>query len=134
MAEEQIIPKCKFCAREGTKLPMSVGEGIIRKVEWREFDICHKCSKRIVPAPMKDEHGKLLWKNLFRVQFLALVLIFSVIIMSYSYKHDIAKCEEVLNNPYTFCVKAGCRPNPVVSTASPQNQFKLDFNNSIGGE
>jgi len=47
-------------------------------------------------------------KNLFRIDFQSLLLIIVVIILVLTYKADISRCEEVIQDPCGFCEKSNC--------------------------
>ena len=47
--------------------------------------------------------GKVLWKNLFKTDWKFLAIMAFIIMMALMYKHDIGACQEVIENPTSFC-------------------------------
>ncbi len=100
---------------------------------------CQKCGTKYVKFPIKGQPEKslgenyrektIIWKNLFRIDLFTIVMVASILLMTYGYKHDIAKCNEVMTNPYQFCVKAGCLPNPIYE---PFQNFNLNQSFNFG--
>lgn len=92
-------------------------------------DYCKKCGTPFVKYPIKAQPEKtlyenykektIIWKNLFKMDIISIILFISIILMTYGYKADIAQCNEVMANPYEFCVKAGCQPNPLRTITPP---------------
>ncbi len=51
------------------------------------------------------KEGTIIWKNLFVMDWKLIAIFIVVMMLAYGYTTDIKKCEEVINNPYTFCDK-----------------------------
>ena len=64
---------------------------------------CKNCGVSIVRFPLKDSEGKILWKNLFKMSWDSIILVLIIIAMITAYKHDIGKCNEVMEDPIGFC-------------------------------
>lgn len=58
--------------------------------------------------PIFDSNKKLIWKNLFHIDFISLILMLSIIFMTVGYKIDMAKCETAISEPCKFCNTTGC--------------------------
>ena len=79
-------------------------------------DKCKSCEAKIVKFPLwKDqEHGekfefnKIIWKNIFKMDWYSVILILVVIFMFWTYKHDIERCAEMINDPCGYCEKTNC--------------------------
>lgn len=77
------------------------------------MDKCRHCGKPFVKFPLwegEGENKKFIWKNLFKMDLITVLWIASVIMMALAYnhdlqafRHDIAKCEQVIENPYSYC-------------------------------
>ena len=114
-------------------------------------DHCQKCGTKFVKYPLKGQpektlgenykEGTILWKNLFPVwETIKIIwIVLSIYLITFGYKHDIAKCNEIIQDPYHYCVKAGCTPNPMMEINIPNysnpNASLTQLNkNLIGGE
>lgn len=53
--------------------------------------------------PLKDEHGKLIWKNLFRMGWTNFFFFVILLYLVWAYNHDIQACNEVIQDPGSFC-------------------------------
>ena len=76
--------------------------------------------KRNVSRPWKDENGNIIWKNLFTLDWRDLMMIFIIIILLLSYKHDINQFKEIIKSPCSFCGHSGCY-DQFTSCVSPIN-------------
>ena|SRR3990167_11009527 len=102
-------------------------------------DKCGYCGKPFVRFPIKgqpektfDENyreGTIIWKNFFMMDLISIVLFISILFMTYGYTHDIAQCKEVISDPYHFCVKAGCQPNPMLDVSDKLLYLNKTFGN-----
>ncbi len=64
---------------------------------------CKNCGEKIIRFPLKDSEGKLIKKNLFKMDFMSIVWFIVLIFLVISYKADIKTCEEITTNPLTYC-------------------------------
>ena len=64
---------------------------------------CKNCGVSIAKFPLKDNMGNFLWKNLFKMSWDSILLIVIIVAMITAYKHDIAKCEEMIEDPLGYC-------------------------------
>jgi hypothetical protein len=71
-------------------------------------DKCKVCGSKFVRYPLRDDGGKIIWKNLFKMDWQSILLIIIIFFMVWSYKHDIAQCEEMIEEPYSYCEKTNC--------------------------
>ena len=71
---------------------------------------CNKCGAKVVRFPIKDEEGKLILKNLFKMDLMSMVWIIVIILLVTSYKADTETCREIMTRPLTFCEESNaCR-------------------------
>ena len=62
---------------------------------------CPHCKK--APWPLKDDNGKFLWKNLFKIDFFSVSFILVVLFMSWAYQQDVEQYQEIKEDPGGFC-------------------------------
>lgn len=43
------------------------------------------------------------WKKLLKIDWLSMIFLITVLFLAWSYQHDVGKCQEVINDPVTFC-------------------------------
>ena len=68
---------------------------------------CPHCKK--VPYPVYDNETKQ-WniKNLFKVDWLMLILTISILFSIWAYKHDTEECNQLIEHTCYFAEKYGC--------------------------
>lgn len=79
---------------------------------------CKRCGEPIVKFPIKSQPEKSLgdnfkentinWINLFKIDMMSLIFFICLLLIVFGFKHDVAKCEDVITNPCTFCNNSGC--------------------------
>ena len=69
---------------------------------------CPRCGKRYAKYPWKDEQGNIIWKNMFRLDMVSIIWLIAIILMTYGYITETAKCQEVIDNPCEFCAESNC--------------------------
>ena len=69
---------------------------------------CKNCGEKVVKFPIKDSNGNIIWKNLFKMDLMSIILIVVVISMVTGFKQDIKKCEDAIERPCEFCETTGC--------------------------
>lgn len=82
--------------------------------------------------PVRDENGKWIWKNLFRIDLWSIFFIAILLLIAWGYKHDIAQCEEVIVDPCGFCEKSNCCEN-ILYNSENGTLFSLDIDKSLPG-
>jgi hypothetical protein len=80
---------------------------------------CQKCNSKVVRYPFKDEQGKIIWKNLFKIDIVSILFIIAIIFMTFGYAHDTQYCRELLSDPCDFCEESNC--------CKIANQYKPTF-------
>ncbi len=69
---------------------------------------CPGCGKRYAKFPWKDEQGKIIWKNMFKMDIVHLIFLIAILLMTYGYVTETAQCKEVIEQPCEFCAKSNC--------------------------
>ncbi len=64
---------------------------------------CPNCKTKVSRFPLKDSNGKLIVKNLFKMDLISIMGFIIIILLVISYKADIKTCEEIVTNPLTYC-------------------------------
>lgn len=64
---------------------------------------CPNCKENVARFPLRDSNGKLIVKNLFKMDLVSVMWIAVIIILAITYKADIKTCEEITTNPLTYC-------------------------------
>ncbi len=88
---------------------------------------CPHCKK--VPYPAKDENGKPIWKNILRIDFGMVLFVAVVLFAAWGYKHDIAECKEIIENPTDYCEPVCESIENQINTIEPQENYSLNFFN-----
>jgi len=93
---------------------------------------CKHCGKKIVRFPLKDEQGKFIWKNLFKMEIRDLIMFLIIIFMVIGYKADIQKCEQVIEEPCEFCEQSNCCEYLIHQEMNPETiPLGIDYNWTI---
>ena len=79
-----------------------------REREIRMVERCRKCGAKYVKFPLKDENGKWIIKNLFKIDMISIMFLIAIIFMTISYNHDMEECRTITERPCTYAMKAGC--------------------------
>ncbi len=69
---------------------------------------CPGCGKRYAKYPLKDEQGKIILKNWFKMDIVHLIFLIAILLMTYGYVTETAQCREVIEYPCGFCAKSNC--------------------------
>ena len=64
---------------------------------------CQKCGAKVVRFPLKDDEGKLIVRNLFKIDLMSLLFFIVIITLAITYKMDIETCEEIVTDPIGYC-------------------------------
>ena len=64
---------------------------------------CPNCKEKVARFPLKDANGKLIVKNLFKMDLMSIIWFIVVITLVITYKGDIKKCEEMVIDPLGYC-------------------------------
>ena len=64
---------------------------------------CKNCGEKVVRFPLRDNNGKLIVKNLFRIDLMSLIGVIVVILLAITYKADTETCREIISDPINYC-------------------------------
>jgi len=67
------------------------------------MEICPKCGNKFAKYPLKDEQGKIIWINLFKIDWYTLLWVAVVLFLLFGYYHDTAECRKIIQDPITYC-------------------------------
>lgn len=57
---------------------------------------------------MKDEQGKIIWKNFFKIDVVSILMIIAIVLMTFGYVHDTKECMKIIESPCEFCKESNC--------------------------
>ena len=88
---------------------------------------CPNCKEKVTRFPLKDSNGKLIVKNLFKMDLMSIIWIAVIIFLMISYKADIKTCEEITTNPLTYCEESNaCKIIEERRSGSPYGIIAID--------
>ena len=64
---------------------------------------CPNCNEKVARFPLKDSNGKLIVKNLFKMDLMSVLIFIVIILVVVSYKIDTETCMEIIEDPLTYC-------------------------------
>jgi hypothetical protein len=67
-----------------------------------------KPKKRTIHWPIKDDNGKLIWKNLFHVDIFILLIIVGILLLLIGFRQINEQCYELLEEPCVVCDNYEC--------------------------
>lgn len=101
---------------------------------------CQNCGNKVARFPIKDSNGKIIWKNLFKIDIVTLLFMISILLLIYGYNQSITDCREVMEQPCEFCARSNCcyyiengvfnesKYQPTVIQPEPQEQPNFFIN------
>ena len=96
------------------------------------MDRCSACGKKFVKYPIKDSEGKIVWKNMFKMDLFSLFFLISILSLSLMYMHDTKACEQMIEDPIKFCEDSGScevmNSNSWIEKYEPIPNSSFDFN------
>lgn len=93
---------------------------------------CPKCGEKYAKYPLKDENKKIIWKNIFKIDWYTVMWLIVVMILIFGYAKDTNTCREIIGDPITFCEESNAcavmyeRDNPI-EPQSPDNISYIKF-------
>jgi len=69
---------------------------------------CNNCGSKVVQYPWKDEQGNILWKNMFKMDLISILILITVVLMIIGYRETTMQCNDAIENPCNFCQTTGC--------------------------
>ena len=96
---------------------------------------CKQCGAKQIkyPAWRGQENGeafsfdKIIWKNLFKMDFMSVLFVLCIVLMYTGYGHDISKCEQVIEDPCGFCNSSGCCSKLNIDTTISNQEPDIDY-------
>ena len=64
---------------------------------------CKNCGEKVTRFPLRDSNGKLIVKNLFKMDLMSVVWFIVLIFLVISYKADTETCKEIITDPLNYC-------------------------------
>ena len=75
---------------------------------------CPRCGQ--VPYPVYDtETKKIIWKNLFHIDWMTMLILATVLFSAYAYKHDTAECRKMIEHPCEYIDTQQCLNNQMIT-------------------
>jgi hypothetical protein len=71
-------------------------------------DRCQKCGTKFVRYPIKDENGKFIIKNFFKMDMMSILFLLCVVFMIFGYVNDIKEYKDISESPCEFCKETKC--------------------------
>ena len=86
---------------------------------------CKNCGEKVARFPLKDSNGKLIVKNLFKMDFISIMWFIVIILLVTTYKHDIRECEEIITDPLGYCEESNaCK---IIEEGKSGNLYGIDL-------
>ena len=96
-------------------------------------EVCPSCGKKYVKFPLKNENGKFIWKNLFKMDWYTVMWLVVVLLLVFGYQHDISACRDMIEHPIQYCnstnackiiqEKENPQPEPIAPDEIPYIKF-----------
>jgi len=67
---------------------------------------CKNCGAKIVKFPLRDNNGKFIWQNLFKMSMDSVILLLVITAMLVAYKLDTETCMQIVEDPLGYCDKS----------------------------
>lgn len=77
---------------------------------------CPNCKKKIVKFPIKDEQGNMIWKNLFKMDIVSLLIVVAVISIVTGVDIMLQDCKEIVADPEKTCMDLGYKKDYTANT------------------
>ncbi len=88
---------------------------------------CPNCKSKVVRFPLKDANGKLIVKNLFKMDLMSIIWIIVIVTLAIAYKADIKQCEEIITDPLGYCEDSNaCKIIEERKTMNPYPTVNID--------
>lgn len=69
---------------------------------------CNKCGAKVERYPLRDEKGKLIIKNLFKMDIVSILMLIAVILMTIGYVNDVNQYKWMAEHPCEYAASTGC--------------------------
>ena len=64
---------------------------------------CKNCGEKVARFPLKDSNGKIIVKNLFKMDLISIMWFVVIILLVTTYQADMKTCEEIITDPLGYC-------------------------------
>lgn len=64
---------------------------------------CPKCGAKYAKYPLKDEHGKFIIKNFFKMDWYTIMWLIVVLLLIFGYYRDTSECRKIIEKPLSYC-------------------------------
>ncbi len=82
---------------------------------------CPNCKTKVARFPLKDSNGKLIVKNLFKMDLMSILWVIVIITIVITYKADMKQCEEIITDPLGYCEESNaCK---IIEERNRENPF-----------
>lgn len=86
---------------------------------------CPNCKEKVVKFPLKGNDGKLIVKNLFKMDLMSILAFIVIILLVITYKADIKTCEEITTDPLKYCEDSNaCK---IIAERKIENPLGIDI-------
>ena len=94
------------------------------------METCPRCKLKYAKYPYKDENGKIIWKNFFKMDLISVMFLIAIIFMIWGYVHDMETCREIISDPITFCDESNAC-DFIIQKESETNWLNLQYTSNI---
>ncbi len=86
---------------------------------------CPNCKEKVARFPLKDSNGKLIVKNLFKMDLISIMWLVIIILAVTTYKADIETCREIVTDPLTYCEESNaCK---IIEERKEENPYGISI-------
>ncbi len=84
---------------------------------------CPNCKTKVARFPLKDSNGKLIVKNLFKMDLMSILGVIVIVTIVITYKADMKQCEEIITDPLGYCEESNaCK---IIEERNRENPYGL---------
>ena len=94
------------------------------------FGKCPRCNRP--QYPIFDDNKKIIWKNVFHVDWIMMIIVLSILFMSWAYNHDTAACRKMMSDPCSYISNENCEKQMVYRLDETKGISGFGFNTTIG--
>lgn len=88
---------------------------------------CKNCGEKVTRFPLKDSNGKLIVKNLFKMDLMSIMWVVVIILLVITYKADMKQVMEILEDPLEYCEESNaCKIIAERKSENPYRTIDLD--------
>lgn len=72
------------------------------------MNTCPDCGKKFAKWPWKDQQGKIIWKNLFKIELEWAMIIIAMLIIAFTLPPMLGDCPSIMHDPCGYAKAKGC--------------------------